>query len=104
MNTDNPITFQDSLRQPLVAPVLDPADYAAELAELKLTDQQAGEILEILWNMMGFFARTGFEVDVCGLIFQDFNEASAPGSGDGKLDHSTKQETPSNGSGKERAT
>lgn len=104
MNTDNPITFQDTPGQALATPILDPADYAEELASMNLTDQQAGEVLEILWNMMGFFARTGFEVDVCGLIFQDFNEASAPESDDGKLDHSTKQETPSNGSGKERAT
>lgn len=104
MNTENSIGTQDRLEQALAAPVLNPADYAEELKGLDLTDRQAGEILEILWSMMGFFARTGFEVDVCGLIFQDFNEASTSRSGDGKLDHSINQEKPSNGSGKERAT
>lgn len=79
-------------------------EYRADLADLELTEEQETEILEILWSMMGFFARTGFEVDVCGLIFQEFNEASAQNADDGRLDHSTSQETPSDGKGKERAT
>lgn len=64
-------------------------EYRADLDDLQLTDEQETEILEILWNMMGFFARTGFEVDVCGLIFSEFNEASAPAPGNGTMSPST---------------
>ena len=91
-------------RAAIPTPIFDPAEYLDEMAELGLSDEQATEILGILWQITGFFARTGFEVDVCGLIFQDFNEASAPSADDGRLDHSTSQETPSDGNGKERAT
>ncbi len=77
------------------APPLDMSEYRAELADLQLTEEQETEILEILWNMMGFFACTGFEVDVCGLIFDEFNEASASAAGNDKLTSSPDMESAS---------
>lgn len=85
------------------APALDRADYADDLDELGLTAEQEAEFLETLWSIMAFFARSGFEVDVCGLILGEFNRASAPEAADGNLKPSDKLEKPS-GSGKERAT
>lgn len=91
--------------QPFSAtPTLDPEEYRADLAGLGLTEQQEAEFLATLWSIMGHFARMGFSVDVCGLIFEEFNEASTPAPADGRLVASTTRETPSNGSGKERAT
>lgn len=85
-------------RRALPAPALDPADYSEELAALALSPEQEAELLEILWSIMGFFARTGFEVDVCGLIFEDFNAVSTGESADGTLAQSTNMEMPSKGS------
>lgn len=82
---------------PLAAPVFDPEEYRADLAGLNLSDAQETELLETLWHIMGAFARMGFTADVCGLIFDEFNEASAPESGDDKLLASSNidKETPS---------
>lgn len=60
-------------------------EFRGDLAELKLTEEQETELLSTLWQIMGFFARAGFEVDVCGLIFSAFNEASAPAPENGTL-------------------
>lgn len=76
------------------APTLDPEEYRADLASLDLSEEQETEFLETLWSIMGHFARMGFSVDVCGLIFEEFNEASALAPGDGKLASSIKEETP----------
>jgi hypothetical protein len=82
------------------APLFDPADYRADLADMNLSEAQEAELLEILWSMMSSFARMGFEVDVCGLIFEGFNLAAGREASDGKLDQSTQKETPSkDGSG-----
>lgn len=81
------------------APLFDPAEYRADLADMKLTDAQETELLEILWPMMGFFARMGIENDVCGLIFGEFNEAADPTSVNAMLVHSTQKETPSEDEG-----
>ena len=83
----------------LTQPVFDAEEYRADLADLNLTTAQETELLETLWSIMGTFARLGFEEDVCGLIFDEFNTVSAHESGDGKLVASTKMETPSNDRG-----
>lgn len=83
------------------APVFDPEEYRADLADMALTETQEIELLQILWPMMGFFARVGIETDVCGLIFEGFNEAAGVVAGDATLVHSTKKETPTDG-GEER--
>lgn len=81
---------------PACAPcAFEPEEFRNDLADLQLTDEQEIEILEILWNMMGFFARTGFEVDVCGLIFDEFNEVSASTAGNGTMPPSTNMESAS---------
>lgn len=80
-------------------PAFDPADYCADLADMSLSDEQEAELLQILWSMMGSFARMGIEADVCGLIFEGFNEAAEPRGGDGMLAHSTQKETPSEDDG-----
>ena len=80
--------------QPLsVTPKLDPDEYRPDLAGLGLTAEQEAEFVETLWSIMGHFARMGFSVDVCGLIFEEFNEASALAPGDGKLASSIQEET-----------
>lgn len=77
------------------APIFDPGEYLDEMSELGLSHEQATEILGILWQITGFFARTGFEVDVCGLIFDEFNEASASAVGNDTLTSSTDMESAS---------
>lgn len=86
------------------APVFEPDVYREDMAGLGLCRDQETEILEILWSIMGHFARWGFNADVCGLMFQDFNQASANGSRNDRLSHSNRTDTLSDGSGKERRT
>ena len=81
------------------APTLDPEEYRADLASLDLSEEQETEFLETLWSIMGHFARMGFSVDVCGLIFEEFNEASDPAVGTGNLMPSTNQESASETNG-----
>ncbi len=85
----------------LSAPHLDPADYLEDLAGLDYSDAQKRELLETLWSIMGSFARMGFSVDLCGLIFEGFNEASAPRPAHDTLTASTDRETPSNDAARE---
>lgn len=67
------------------APQLDPDDYREDIADLGMTEEQEAEFLHTLWAIMGHFARLGYSVDLCGLIFAEFNEASAPAPGNGTL-------------------
>lgn len=48
---------------------LDVARYKHELADLELTDEQANELLSILWSVMRSFVELGFEGDVCTALF-----------------------------------
>lgn len=80
-------------------PAFDAADYHADLADMKLSEAQETELLQILWSMMGSFARMGVEADVCGLIFEGFNEAADPASANAMLADSTQKETPSENDG-----
>lgn len=74
-------------------PIFEAEEYRADLADLNLTETQENELLATLWSIMGTFARLGFEADVCGLIFAEFNTVSAPKPGNGSLIASTKMET-----------
>lgn len=85
----------------LSAPRLDPADYLKDLAGLDYSEAQKRELLETLWSIMGSFARMGFSIDLCGLIFEGFNEASAPRPARDTLTASTDKETPSKGAARE---
>lgn len=60
-------------------PLLDPADYASDMAAFDMSDEQEREFLETLWSIMRSFAEMGFTVDVCGQLFDDFNKATGPG-------------------------
>jgi len=80
---------------PTQAPQFDPEDYRSDIADLALTADQEREFLETLWSIMGHFARLGYSVDVCGLIFSEFNEASAPARENGTLLPSTNMESAS---------
>lgn len=82
-------------KAPSLSPEFDLDDYRADIADLELTEAQETEFLETLWSIMGHFARLGFSADVCGLIFAEFNEASAKAAGNGKLAHSTNKESAS---------
>lgn len=86
--------------QPLSpAPQLDLEDYRADIADFGMTPAQEAEFLQTLWSIMGHFARLGHSVDVCGLIFEEFNEASDPAVGTGNLMPSTNQESASETNG-----
>lgn len=50
---------------------IDPSDYAADLADLGLSDDQARELLETLWSIMSMMVELGFTHDVCGQIFSE---------------------------------
>lgn len=93
-----------SMRASGPEPAFDPEEYRADLADFGMTEEQESELLGILWSIMGHFARTGFHVDVCGLIFDDFNQAAEGKAVTDMIEHSSDMEMPSNGSGKERAT
>ena len=86
------------------APVFEPDVYREDMAGLGLCRDQETEILEILWSIMGHFARWGFNADVCGLMFPDFNQASGYGSSDDSLSLSNRIDAPSNGGEKEPMT
>lgn len=81
---------------------IDLNQYRADLAEFALTEDQERELLETLWTIMSSFVDLGFSVDVCGLLFDEFNHVSAAESVRGKLLSSPSMETPSDGSDKER--
>lgn len=80
-------------------PTLDRGAYRDDLAALNLTDAQEAELLEALWTIMGAFARMGYSVDVCGLIFEEFNEAASSDSGDAILPPSTSHGEANEGEG-----
>jgi hypothetical protein len=69
--------------------------YRSELAELALGDQLEREFFETLRSIMAAFVEYGFTVDVCGLIFNEFNESSGGSVADGKVISSPTMETPS---------
>lgn len=77
------------------APQFDPEDYRRDIADLAMSEEQEAEFLHTLWSIMGHFARLGYSVDLCGLIFAEFNEASAPAPGNGTLLPSTNMESAS---------
>lgn len=84
---------------PSISPEFDLEDYRADIADLGMTREQEAEFLQTLWSIMGHFARLGHSVDVCGLIFEEFNEASDPAVGTGNLMPSTNQESASETNG-----
>jgi hypothetical protein len=83
-------------------PAPDLSRYRADLADFALSADQERELLETLWNIMSSMVELGFSVDVCGLLFEEFNGASAPESGRVTLLSSPNLETPSDGSEEER--
>ena len=57
-------------------PELVAEDYLGEMDGMDMTEQQKREFLETLWSIMRTFAELGFEYDVCGQLFGEFNEAA----------------------------
>ncbi|SEB79501.1 hypothetical protein SAMN05216452_3204 [Nitratireductor aquibiodomus] len=82
---------------------LDADKYRQELIELDLTDDQANELLAILWDIMRRFVELGMSTEICGSIFEAVIESSVSGSADGSLEHSPTMELPSKDNGKESA-
>lgn len=80
---------------------VDLARYRADLTELRLSEEQERELLETLWSIMSSFVEMGFSVDVWGLLFEEFNDASATDSDRVRLLSSPSMETPSADSDKE---
>ena len=69
-----------SLKAP-PTPQFDLADYAQDMANFAMTEDKQREFLETLWSIMRSFAEMGFMVDICGQLFEGFNEAAIPDSG-----------------------
>jgi hypothetical protein len=80
---------------------LDPDKYRGEIADLQLTEDQEREFLETLWSIMSSFAQLGFETDICGAIFGEFNSVSGARSDALESKGSTHKETPSDGAREE---
>ena len=77
--------------------------YRRELAGLDLTDEQADEMLAILWDIMRRFVELGISTEICGSIFEAIIESSVSESGGGSLRYSSDMEPPSQANGKESA-
>lgn len=57
----------------------DPAKYLPEVEALDLSEAQKIELLQTLFSIMQTFVDLGFDVgavDVCGQVFQEFNNAT----------------------------
>ena len=65
---------------PAAAPfALDVAEYRDDLAEFNLTEDQQRVFLETLWSILSTFVDYGFRVDVCSILFRDFQDVSRGG-------------------------
>ena len=54
-----------------------PADYEGYLSEIDLTEEQAHELLQTLWNIMSIFVDIGWGVDTVQLILPElFDEVA----------------------------
>lgn len=51
---------------------LDVADYAVDLEGFEITEEQKNELLSILWSIMSGMVELGFTHDLCGQIFEGF--------------------------------
>lgn len=83
-------------------PAPDFSPYRADIADLQLSPAQENELLGVIWRIMSSFVELGFSVDVCGLLFDEFNDASNADSARVTLLSSPNLETPSDGSEEER--
>ena len=59
---------------PSALPQLNCDDYKEELAELKLNEAQAQELLQTLWNIMAAFVDLGWGVDGVQAVLPDLFE------------------------------
>ncbi len=87
--------------QPLSAAQLE--KYRSELVDLKLTEAQETELLEILWSINVMFVEMGFKPNACGLLFSEFNQHSGADEPDATLLPSATTELLSEDRGKERS-
>jgi hypothetical protein len=79
---------------------LDADKYRDELRDLDLSDEQADELLGILWDIMRRFVELGMSTEICGSIFEAVIESSVPESTDASLRSSPDKEPPSEENGK----
>lgn len=70
-------------------------EFREDIAEFGLSEKAETEFLLSLAHIMHVFARFGIEMDVCGLIFSDFNEAAGHLREDGTMNPTTNTEKPS---------
>jgi hypothetical protein len=73
LKTNTLVTENNALFSP--PPAFNPDDYRDELKDLDLTDEQAQELLSVLWNIMAAMVDMGWGLDatqlVLGQIFCD---------------------------------
>ena len=80
---------------------MDADKYRREISTLDLTEDQAVEMLGILWDIMRRFVELGISTEMCGSILEAVIESSAPESGDGSFGYPPNMEPPSEDNGKE---
>ena len=61
----------------VAAPAFDPSEYLEDIAEFDLTEELGRELIEAVWSLVSMSARLSFNLDVCGLLFGDLEEALA---------------------------
>ncbi len=61
----------------VAAPAFDPSEYLEDIAEFDLTEEQGRALIEAVWSLIGMGARLSFNLDVCGLLFGELEEALA---------------------------
>ena len=88
-------------QQSPASPELDMSEYADDMVDFDMTEDQKREFLETLWSIMRAFAEMGIQYDVCGQLFGDFNDAAGSNAHGVNLDHSTNTEKQLDQSGKE---
>lgn len=57
--------------------LFDPADYREYLADMQMSEEQERELLGLLWSIMASMVELGFTCDLCGQIFDGFENIPA---------------------------
>lgn len=64
---------------------LEPSEYERELDDLDITPAQRDELLATLWSIMTGMVELGFTHDLCGQIFEGFDNVTQDGDDEVEL-------------------
>lgn len=74
----------------------DPAKYMFEVNDFGLTETQAYDLLQTLWDIMKGFVQLGFDVELCGKLLAEFNSATADDPNHANIEHPNTMELSEN--------